>query len=356
MATPTTAESRLYAAGYKLASTWGTEVALDAASELLVLKDGDLATARKQDMLPLKESNNTMLRTVVAGAVTACDFTPELYMRYEMGALGVILAQTFGTAGSPAAASALHKHTFQWATSTTGKFGTYAAEYPGKIFSVPSAKPYKFVISLQDGILKAAPTMRGNVVIDDSATNGATQMDALVGTDQGALIKFAECTKCWLALQSHADAMASTEAVTISGFEITYGRGLETPKPANGATYLAEPGEEDFSDIRVKLDFPKNDSTNSVFFDDFQDGTAWQLILEFTSAGHLGSTGEHGVLALYFPKLLVAAVPDTKKAGMVTTSVEFIAVTSEDALPVGMTTYHLPYIELTNEKSADYLA
>jgi hypothetical protein len=355
MAIPTTAEARLFAAAYKKAATWGTEVAVAVGDELLVLSDGDLATARKQDMLQLKESNNTFLRTIVAGAVTACDFSPELYMRYEMGALGTILAQLFGTAGTPAAATDLHTHTFQWATSTTGQFGTYVAEYPGKAFSVPSAKPYKFVISLQDGILKATPTLRGNVVIDDSAVNGATQTDALVGTDQGSLVKFAENTKCWLALASHADAMASTEAVAISGFELTYQRGLETPKTANGATYLSEPGEEDYSEIRVKLDFPKNDTSNDMFFDDFQDGTAWQLILEFTGP-HGGSTSQHMVFSFFFPKLLVAAVPDTKKAGMVKTSVEFIAVTSADALPVGMTTYHVPYIQITNDKSADYLA
>jgi hypothetical protein len=309
-------------------------------------------------MLQLKESNNVFLRSVVAGAVTACDFTPEVYMRYEMGALGTILAQLFGTAGAPAAATDLHKHTFQWATSTAGMFGTYVAEYPGKVFSVPSAKPYKFVISLQDGILKASPTLRGNIVIDDSAVNGATQTDLLTGADQGALVKFAENTKCYLALFTHADAMAATEAVPISGFEITYGRGLEAPKPANGATYLAEPGEEEFPDIRVKLDFPKTDASgtatdNTLFFDDFQDGTAWQLLLEFTGP-HGGATSQHMIFAFWFPKLLVAAVPDTKKAGMVKTSVEFIAVEAA-AEPVGMS-YHVPYIELTNDRATDYLA
>jgi hypothetical protein len=354
MATPTTAEARLYSVGYKKGSSWGTEVALDAASELLVLKDGDLATTLKQDMLQLKESNNTFLRSIVAGAITGCDVTPELYVRYEMGALGTIMAQELGTAGAPATSSALHLHTFQWATSTAGLFGTYAAEYPGKIFSVPSAKPYKFVIGLEDGILKATPTLRGSSVIDNSAVNGATQMDALTGVDQGPLVKFSENTKCWLATHDHADAMAATEAVAISGFEITYQRGLESSKPQNGAASLAESGEEDFPDIRVKLDLVF-DANNSLFFDDFQDGTAWQLILEFTGP-HLGVTGEHGVLGFYFPKLLVAAVPDTKKAGMVKTTVEFIAVTSEVALPVGMTTYHVPYVLLTNERSTDYLA
>jgi len=355
MATPTTSEARLYSAGYKKGSVWGTEVALAVGDELLVLKDGDLATALKQDMLQLKESNNVFLRSVVAGGVTACDVTPEMYVRYEMGSLGTILAQQFGTAGAPSTSSALHMHTFQWATSTSGIFGTYVAEYPGKIFSVPSAKPYKFVIALEDGILKASPTLRGSSVIDDSAVNGATQMDALTGADQGPLVKFAENTKCWLALHAHADAMAVTEAVPISGFEITYGRGLESSKMQNGAATLAEAGEEEFPDIRVKLDLVFS-SANADYFDDFKDGTAWQLILEFTSGGHLGSTGEHGVLGLYFPKLLVAAVPDTKKAGMVKTTVEFIAVKSEDALPVGMATYHVPYVLLTNDRSTDYLA
>ena len=354
MATPTTAEERLYAAGYKKTTPWGTTTALDAVSELLVLKDGDLATARKQDMLQLKESNNIFLRSVIAGAVTACDFTPELYLRYEMGALGTMLAQLFGTAGAPAAATDLHLHTFYWAQSTTGLFGTYAAEYPGKIFTVPSAKPYKFTIGLQDGQLKASPTLRGNVVIDDDTINNATAMDTLVGTDQGAIVKFAEMTKCWLAPHLHADAMAVTEAVAISGFEIIPGRGLEASKIQNGAAYLAEPGEEEFPDIRVKLDLVFS-SDNALFFDDFQDGTAWQLLMEFTGP-HGGVTTQHMVMTFYFPKLLVAAVPDTKKAGMVKTTVEFIAVASTAALPVGMVGSLYPYFTLVNNRDTDYLA
>ena len=354
MATPTTAEERLYAVGYKKTTPWGTTTALDAASELLVLKDGDLATALKQDMLQLKESNNVFLRSVVAGGVTGCDITPELYMRYEMGALGTMLAQLFGTAGAPAAATDLHLHTFLWAQSTAGLFGTYAAEYPGKIFTVPSAKPYKFVIGLQDGILKASPTLRGNVVVDDDATNVYTAMDTLVGTDQGALVKFSEMTKCWLATHDHADAMADTEAVAISGFELSLARGLETSKMQNGAVSLAEPGEEEFPDIRVKLDLVF-DADNSLFFEDFQDGTAWQLLMEFTGP-HGGVTSQHMVMTFYFPKLLVAAVPDTKKAGMVKTTVEFIAVASTTGLPVGMTGSFYPYFTLVNDRATDYLA
>jgi hypothetical protein len=185
-------------------------------------------------------------------------------------------------------------------------------------------------------------------------------MDDLVGAAQGALIKFSENNKCWLALHTHNDAMSTTEAVPISGFEITYGRGLEASKVQNGAAYLAEPGEEEFPDIRVKLDFPKNDAggtatDNTLFFDDFQDGTAWQLQMEFTG-GIIGATAHHYTLKLFFPKLLVAAVPDTKKAGMVKTSVEFIAVASTAAVPVGMVDSLFPYITIINTRATSYLA
>ena len=61
-------------------------------------------------------------------------------------------------------------------------------------------------------------------------------------------------------------------------------------------------------------------------------------------------------MTFYFPKLLVAAVPDTKKAGMVKTTVEFIAVASTAALPVGMVESLYPYFTLVNDRATDYLA
>jgi hypothetical protein len=354
MATPTGASANQYATAFKKnAGAWGAETAVDAASEILVLNDGDLASSLKQDSILLKESNNTTVKTIIAGAVTGADPAPKLYMRYEMGALGTIWAMVLGTAGAPDVSSDLHKHTFQQAASRAGLHGTYASEYPGKIFSAPSAKPIKFTIGLQDGILIATPTLRCSNVIDDSGTNGASQLDLLTGADQGEVIKFGQNTKCYLATFAHPDAMAATEAVAISGFEITYDPKYQSAEPANGQTYLSEPFEADLYETRVKLDLVFA-TDNSLFFDDFKDGTAWQLLMEFTSAGYMGASDEKGVLTFYFPKLQVAAVPDTKKAGQVKTTVEFIAVEAA-AEPVGMT-LHLPYVTLICDRSTDFLA
>lgn len=352
MATPTTPEARLYAAGAKKGATWGTEVALGANCEIKLLKSANLPMARKQDYLMLKESNNTFLKRGIASGVSACDFTPEAYMRYDAGPLGEFLAELFGTAGAPATTeTGVYLHTFQWATSNLGYFSTYAEEYPNKIYSVPSAKPLKIVFSLEDGILKMVPTLRGNTVITGSAVNGATQMDALTCVNEEDEVRFDQMDEVWLNLDS-TDPLTSGDQRTISGLELSFARGLETAKMTAGSTTLAEAQEEDFSDIRVKLDFPYDDSFNREFFEDFADGTTYSAIFRFRGA-LLGATAYYE-LTFYYPKLRLSALPDLTKDGLVRVTAEFQALEAS-AAPSGFT-YAKPYITLQNAKSANYLA
>ena len=353
MATPTTPEARLYAAGAKKGSVWGTEVALGATHEIKLLKSPDLPKALKQDYLMLKESNNTYLSRGIAGGVSGCDFTPEAYMRYNPGPLGEFLAEVFGTAGAPSGSAPVgYTHTFQWAASSLGLFSTYAEEYPGLIYSAPSAKPVKIVFSLQDGILKIAPTLRGNTIINNSAVNGATQMDALTPIDAANEIRFDQLSSVWMAAYPHDDALDVEDAKTISGFEITYQRGLESAKMTSGATSLAEAQEEDFSDIRVKLDFPYDDSFNRQFFANYTAGSCYSLQMSFV--GGVIATSYHYQLNLYFPKLRLAALPDLTKSGLVKVTAEFQDLDAGAAV-TGFT-YQRNYLTLVNDRSTNYLA
>ena len=354
MSTPTTPEARLYAAGAKKSGlAWGVETELGAGNEIKLLKSPNLPQARKQDYLMLKESNNTFLSRGIAGGVSACDFTFEAYMRYDAGPLGEFIAEGFGTAGGPSTVeTGVYLHTFQWAQSSLGLFSTYAEEYPGKIYSVPSAKPMKIVFSLQDGIVKIAPTLRGSSIINNSTVNEAAEMDVLSMVNAEDEIRFDQCDEFWLAEYPHPDALSATEQKTISGLEITYGRGLETPKMTAGATALTETQEEDFSDLRLKIDFPYDDSFNREFFSHYIDGTCYSLIIRFKGA-LLGAT-KYYEWTLYWPKVRLAALPDLTKEGLVKVTAEFQAVEAATA-PTGFT-YTIPYMTLQNARSTDYLA
>jgi hypothetical protein len=346
----TTPEALQYRAGAKKSTVWGTEVALAAGNEIKLFKSPNLPTARKQDYLMLKESGNKFLSRGIASGVSACDFTVPAYMRYDAGPLGEFFAELCGTAGTPATVeSGVYLHTFQWADSSLGLFSSYAEEYPGKIYSVPSAKPLKIVFSLDNGILKMDATLRGSSIIL-SAVN--PDLDDLTMINDEDEVRFDQCDEVWLAEYPHGDALAVTEQKTISGMEITLGRGLETPKMTAGNVGLTEAQEENFSDLRLKLDFPYDDAFNRLFFEHFVDGTCYSMIQRFRGL-LLGATAYYE-LTFFWPKLRLAALPDLTKEGLVKVTAEFQALEAAIA-PTGFA-YKRPYFTLQNARSTDYLA
>jgi len=354
MTIPSTPEARLYRAGAALGSEWGVEVDIGTGHEIKTIKSANLPGARNQGYLMLKESGNTFLTRGIAGAVDNCDIAPEAYMRYEAGPLGVILACLFGASPTPATiGSGAFLHTMTWEPSSLGKFVSYAEEYPGKIYSVPSAKPVKVVFSLQDGVLKITPTLRGNIVINDSAVN--PELDDLTCLDEENEVLLSDCTAIWMREFDEEAALDADDQKGASGFEITFGRGLESAKPLAGQSYLAEAQEEDFSDIRVKLDFPFEDEFNREFFEHYIIGQYYSLIMKFQGI-IIGSTYTYE-LNLYFPKLRLSAMPDMSKEGLIRVSAEFQATDAAyglEAEPAGFDEY-LPYLELQNTQETAYI-
>lgn len=357
MSTPTTPEASLYAAGAKKAAVWGAAVALGAGYEIKLLKSANLPQALSQAPIETQESNNTFIKRRVLGGVSACDFDIEAYMRYDAGPLGEILACLFGTAGTPATVeTGVYKHTFQWASSSLAKFVTYAEEYPGKIYEVPSAKPQKVVFSLQDGILKMTASMRGSNIVNDATTpaavNTATEMDALTSVNEEDEVRFDELGAVWMDEHPISGGPDADNQKTVSGLEITCERGLETPRPAAGNATLTEAQEESLSRITVKLDFPYDDAYNRLFFEHFKDGSDYSLVLKFTGL-LLGAT-QYYQLNLWFPRLVLWEVPDLTKDGLAKVTATFRAIAADSA-PTGFA-YVLPYAELQNARSSDYLA
>jgi hypothetical protein len=347
MATPTGSERRALAAGFKKSSTWGTAVALGAGDGALLKGLSGLIHGR--DYLPAKEADTPFVLSGVMGDIKPVDFTLAFDARYDPTALGVVLALMFGTAGAPTqqGGTAAYKHIFQWADTLSGKFGTFCAEYPGKIFEVASAKALEFSLKGSSGIIQGEAKLRGNTVIDTSATNTATQIDALTYADRENRIAFSH-SSVKINAQSGGDVTGET-ALECNSWEVNYKRGGDGVNVAGSASII-EPAEGDHPEITVKLGFPRMNSVNAAFLATFIAGTTQKLLLKCTGALIAGSY--YYDLAMYFPRLRMTK-PDASWEEIVKNGLE-LSAEQASANPTGMS-YTRPYIELINLRTTDYL-
>ena len=188
MTIPTIPQKRLLAAGARRTTTWGTALALGANYGMLIESDGGLT--RNQAYFPAKEADTPFVMEGDLGPIDPVDFAPEFTMRYDPGALGILISQLFVGAGAPTVSGGGYCHTFRWLTNNYAEMCTFAVERASKIFEVPSAKPYMLDFSIADGLLKGTIGLRGNTVINNSAINDNGEMDAITYADRGNRVKF----------------------------------------------------------------------------------------------------------------------------------------------------------------------
>jgi hypothetical protein len=347
MPTPTNPLKRLLAAGAKRGSAWGTAVALGAGDGMLIESDGGME--RKQAYIPDKDLDAPFVQDGDLGPVEAVDFAPAFTMRYSPGALGTLIAQFMGTAGAPSTLGATSKkHTFQMADSIEGKFSTVVCERPGKIYEVASAKPYKLSFSIADSKLKGTIGLRGNTLIDNSAVNGATQIDALTYADRGNRVMFKHLA-VKINAQTGADVAAET-ALELKGLAVDMERPIDA-EIAAGASSILEPEDGPQPTAKIKLEFARSNTVNRAFFATFRGETEQKLLLLFT--GDLIETTYYYSFALYFPRVRVISY-QCPIGDVIGASIEMVAEEAA-AAPTGMTDPR-PYIELVNLRATDYLA
>lgn len=351
MATPTTPERRLLAAGAKKGSSgWGTAVALGAGDGLLITTDG--GPTRKQPYSPAKEHDTPFIKTGDLGAIDPIDFALSFFMRYDPGRLGTLLAMIYGTAGIPMiqGTGPAYKHIFQFKDTIEGLFVTYAKEIPGKIHEIASAKPYAVEFSIADGLLQASLSLRGNKLIDDSVVNAATQMDALTYPDRYNRVKFPQLV-VKMNDESGGDVSGET-ALAINGLTISIARTPDAVPPA-GQDYILEPLENDYPQATVKLSFPRANSVNTAFFQKFTAETPQKLLAKFT--GKLIESTYYYDLAFYFPRLKFSPDPPSYADNEIVPAEITLVAEEAAAAPTGMS-YARPYLELINKATIDYLA
>lgn len=349
MATPSTPERRLLAAGLKKGSTWRTAVALGSGNEIRVRSIGGLVHSR--DYSPGHYADTPFTATGVLTDVKAPDISIGGDLLYDPGALGTALALLFGTAGAPSGPTdtSAYTHTIQWADLVAGFF-TLAAEYPSIIYEAASVMPTEFGLKVGDGRIQFELKGRGNTVIDSSSTNAATQMDALTFGGQDTPVLFSHAA-VKMNTASGAD-VAGTTALVVSGLDVSYKRNIDA---VHGAGYdnIMQPRENGFPEIKVKLDFPRYATDNSGLQAAMIAGTLQKMSIVLTSPLLAGAASAKYVMSLFFPSLRIVS-QNASWDEIVKNGVELVAEQAASA-PTGMS-YARPYITMINKQSADYLA
>jgi hypothetical protein len=335
--------------GTKRSTPWGTAVALGALDGVLATSDGGLKLIQQYQQYPAVDQIMPMDGDL--GPVGPVDFGPEFALQYELGAIGRWVAAIFGTAGAPVmqGAGPAYLHMFQYADAVT-HFFTVGVERPGAIWEVASAMPFKLNLKLADARIGGAITLRGNTLINDSAVNTATQMDALTYAERGKRIHFSH-GKFLMNVQVDGALADPADKLEISDFELNLERSIDSLHVAGGAN-LALPVEGDFPKNTLKIVLPRASAANLAYLSTFQALTAQKASLVFT--GPLIADTYYYQVALYFPRLRFAGPPDVPLEPVLKNTLTF-EIEAAAAAPTGMD-YARPYGKVINLQTTDYLA
>lgn len=351
MTTPTTPHKRLYAAGAKIgSSTWGTAEALGAGFGMVLTGDGGLKLTKPYN--PAMEADTPFVLEGDLNPNDPVDFAIEFTMRYDPGAIGILMAQLYGTAGTPSAVGAGFAHILDWATVNYGKFVTFAIERPSKIFEVVSAKVYAMDLSIDGGYLKGTISLRGDQLINDSAVNTATQMDALTYVDRGNRVKFSDLTVYMLDQSSVSEPDSST-ALELSDINFHLERPHDTVHKA-GSESIIEPAENGHPVLTVEMTFPRMNTVNDAYFADFKDETEKKAFFWFDGNFISGGAGQRYQYMHYFPRLRIIEC-DYPFDDVVPARIKLQAEEASSDV-AGFGTHRVPYLRIANTRSTDYLA
>jgi len=348
MTTPTIAQKRLMAAGaIKSSAGWGVAQEITSAFGMLIETDGGLL--RNQPYMPAKESDTPFVLEGDLGNIEAVEFGPEFFLRYDMGAIGVLIAQLFGKANDAVNQGDIaYLQSFEWEDENDGDFATFAIERRDKIFEVPSAKPHMLDLSIADGFLKGKIGLKGNTLINTSTVNELTEMDALTYESRGTRIKFSQLVAD-MNDQVNGDAAGETDLI-ISDIAIHYERPMDGPHKA-GSPFIIEPKQNGQGIITVTMTFPRMSAVNAAYFADFIAETEKKLRLEFTGAV-LGSSAHSEFLRLFFPRMRIINI-DYPFDDIIPATITLQAEEAASA-PTGMGKTR-PYVVIMNRRSTDYL-
>lgn len=353
MALPDGSSNRFFKCGLVQASVWGTETAAGATNELVVNDDGNPRSAQPYESLPrlgesIPKSGRLGYEEPVDWVIPVED---KFALDYQGGPLLSMIAAFFGDLTAPAAVSASAAYSHVWDFEPTGltDFFSFVTMRPGEVRSVPSCICYKLTLKIANGFLQGQFSMRGNRVINDSAVNGETQVEAL--TPEVAVANFILAQQGVFRMNTEAgDALESGDVIELSDIQIELERTIDK-KVSLGGTYMAFP-KEGRPKFTIKPILSYATSAAMAFFTQFKAGTGMKADLTFT--GGIADDAVPYSFKLGFPRLKFASQPDAKLQEIMDAQLELIGEEAA-AAPTGMTGHVLPWCEVVNLRSTAYV-
>lgn len=338
-------------AAWKKATTWGTEVDVNAAGNgVLVLNPG----VPKVSIPNIRDESAGLAfyKELGHGDQPAAGFSLEANTRYE--GLGTIIAQLFGTAGTPTqqGATAAYLHELRLKKNIEDIFGTYAVTKHDKIHVVPSVKLHKLTFTFGDGLLKLTADMMGNDVIDDSAVITAMDSVTYPGDYTRTLVE-ANHGVFRMNAQDGA-ALAGSDEVKIKNMTLEIERQDMKEFHEMGDGKIDEPlGMKPL--IKLVIEMNKMDDGNKGYFADWKAKTEKKADLIFT--GPLIEDTYYYYFKFQFPRLRIVdpgAEYDDDDIIPARLTMEGLEA---DSAPTGMTGITKPVaLDIMNKRTTDTLA
>lgn len=338
---------RLNISAIKKGSTWGTEVNVNVAGTGIRPLNPGVPQAKVM-MFP-DETRGAWEQYLKPGPYEAIDFSLEFQYHYD-GLENLLLALLFGSdTVTQQGATSAYLHQLAPISEVSGLFATYATEKGSKIHVVPSLKVMKATWGVDGGLVKLSVGCRGSHLIDNSTV--ITAMSAVTETgnlkEKAAFFK----GKCRINAQAGA-ALADTDAVTLKNFTVEFERKFDS-ELAIGNSYILEPRENDKPTVKVTLEFPRMDTTNAAYLQDWTAGNEKKMDLTFQ--GSLIASTYYYQHTLYFPRLVIEDV-EYADSKIIPAKVVLRGLVADTA-PAGMTGKTAPiYADVINTATTSYLA
>jgi len=336
--------------GFKKAATWHTPVACGAGNGVLILADNIKVGLG----IELDESAGQQWVTEADAGVETVAGNIEAYMRYE--GFDLWLALIMGSAGVPVRKelTSAYANAYDMTSKIDGLFGTLAQlKLLNKVWEYPSVKLHGFKLTAEmNKPAKISFDAICDTMVRNSTTNTAATMATVTALKENRIIMNRDTV---FRMNNQADvALSDTDKLYPSSFELTFTRPMDSDFVA-GQSGVDEPADNGFPAITMALKFPRYNTANDAYFDDWQGAVSKKMDITFT-----GKTIE-GAYAYQFRLLFSNLKIDSPEAkvsgpGKIPYSMNLKGI-GASAAPAGMTTLTAPMrIEVVNELTANPLA
>ena len=341
---------REFLVALKKASVWNTPVVCGVGDGLLILSDG----IKVAIPVELDDSAGQEWITQADAGVKDIKGSIDAYMRYE--GFDVVLALIMGIAGAPSlSGTALaYSNTYGLSSSITDLFATMVEKkLSNKVWEFTSLKLHGFKLSAEmNKPVKISFDGIANRIDRDSSTNDTTTMAAVTMPDKENRIIMNKDTVVRINDQDGA-ALGSGDVVYPTAIDFSFSRPMDA-EPVAGQDGVDEPADNGFPEISLGLKFPRYNTANDAYFDDWDAFKSKKMDITWT--GKEIETGSNYMFALSFPHVKIDnPEAPVSGAGKIPFNMNCKVMAATSA-PTGMT-HTTPFqIDVVNKRTTDPLA